>query len=1047
MCGNGLRSSARFCDGCGAPVDSPHPTEERKHVTVLFADVVGSMKMSAALDPERLREIMHDLFNRSASVVQRYQGTVDSFTGDGLMAIFGAPAALEDHALRACIAALELQSLAGELAIAVQERDGMNLRIRVGLNSGEVIAGDFGSATAGYTVTGHTVGMAQRMEAAAGPGEVLCSASTAHLVEHSARLGPWNDAVVKGFDAPVSARRLEAIDSDRLVMPRDDGPLMGRDDELGELIESFRSGSACVVSVSGEPGLGKSRLLREFASHATGHAAHVVITRCEAHTAHVPLRALSRMMRAVFGVRRLEAAAARQQIIGELGDAADKGSDEIAVLLDVLGIGDTATPMPTTNTDARRRMLVSLLTSALKASRSRTVLIIEDLHWIDAASDEFLGELAEMLRSTDSLLAVSFRPEYQGRLRDLSDTTVALSPLNSSTTVALVAQLIGEQPTVCGAAELIAAPSAGNPFFVEEIVRDLVGRSVLSGNRGDYRLARSVDSIAVPATVQTVLAARIDRLTAVEKSILNAAAVIGTSVGVDDLRALIPDVEASHLHGLVTAELIDQIKLVPEIRYAFRHPLVRAVCYESQLSATRTASHSRLAAAMAKRNSSALDENSALIAHHLEAAGQHLDAYAWYMRAGDWLKHRDVIAARQCWERAQVIADRLPETDDGLCGKRIAPRAQLTATAWLVAADSEQCYAELRELTTRSHDWLPLAVGMSGRLTTLVVTEGRIRDGGVMAAELEELIGRIDSPPALRAEILTHIAYAHYERCAFDQALRTTERLCAIPEANPDDVVPSISLAGVIKVMTGRRAEGLQDLRTAIVGGRETDPVTYAIAVANKTDLVDFGFDPADGKLVTDTRDALVQAEAFGDAYGIALARLSHGTALIKTGDSHRALGIDLLELSRSGGIDIGGAVIEADLAVAKAPEDRPADQIDVLEEAVRSEVELGQILFAGYPISVLVGLLVERCVPGDLARAEKLVALLENLTTSVALAALDLWPLSCRARLAAAVGDATTYTRVVRRYLELAEELDARGHIAIARQFATDPSFAAATP
>ena len=203
MCGNGLRSSARFCDGCGAPVDSPRLTEERKHVTVLFADVVGSMKMSAALDPERLREIMHDLFNRSASVVQRYQGTVDSFTGDGLMAIFGAPAALEDHALRACIAALELQSLAGELAIAVQERDGMNLRIRVGLNSGEVIAGDLGSATAGYTVTGHTVGMAQRMEAAAGPGEVLCSASTAHLVEHSARLGPWNDAVVKGFDAPV----------------------------------------------------------------------------------------------------------------------------------------------------------------------------------------------------------------------------------------------------------------------------------------------------------------------------------------------------------------------------------------------------------------------------------------------------------------------------------------------------------------------------------------------------------------------------------------------------------------------------------------------------------------------------------------------------------------------------------------------------------------------------------------------------------------------------------------------------------------------------
>ena len=213
----------------------------------MFADVVGSMKMSAALDAERLREIMHDLFNRSVSVVQRYHGTVDSFTGDGLMALFGAPAALEDHALRACLSALELQALARELAVDVQRRDGMDLRIRVGLNSGEVIAGDFGSTTAGYTVIGHTVGMAQRMESAAGPGEVLCSASTARLVEHSARLGPWDTVLVKGFDEPVTVRRLDAIDSDRPVMARDDGPLVGRDNELAELIESFEN---CATTAS-----------------------------------------------------------------------------------------------------------------------------------------------------------------------------------------------------------------------------------------------------------------------------------------------------------------------------------------------------------------------------------------------------------------------------------------------------------------------------------------------------------------------------------------------------------------------------------------------------------------------------------------------------------------------------------------------------------------------------------------------------------------------------------------------------------------------------
>lgn len=303
---------------------------------------------------------------------------------------------------------------------------------------------------------------------------------------------------------------------------------MGRDEDLGELIESFRGGAASLVSVVGEPGLGKSRLLREFAAHTSARDAQIVTTRCEAHTAHVPLGVLSRMMRAVFGVRLLDAAAARQHIISQLGDLAEPGSDEIAVLFDVMAIGDAAMPMPTKNTAARRHLLIELISSAMKARRARTVFIVEDVHWVDAASDEFLAELAAMLRSTDSMLIASFRPEYQGRLRNMSETTITLSPLAASTTVALAAHLIGEQPTASGAAEVIAQPSAGNPFFVEEIVRDLVGRSVLSGNRGDYRLVRGVDSIAVPATVQAVLAARIDRLTTLEKSILNAAAVIGT---------------------------------------------------------------------------------------------------------------------------------------------------------------------------------------------------------------------------------------------------------------------------------------------------------------------------------------------------------------------------------------------------------------------------------------------------------------------------------------------------------------------------------------
>ena len=207
-CGNDLRAKARFCDVCGCPVSPGPATGERKQVTVLFTDVVGSMKLAAALDAERLREIMNELFNRAAAVVQRYQGTVGQFTGDGLMALFGAPLALEDHALRACIAALEIQSATEKLAAEVLRRDGVALQLRVGLNSGEVVAGEIGSDHRTYTAVGHPVGMAQRMESTGPPGGVLCSLSTARLVEDATRLGSVESVAVKGADAAVPARRL-----------------------------------------------------------------------------------------------------------------------------------------------------------------------------------------------------------------------------------------------------------------------------------------------------------------------------------------------------------------------------------------------------------------------------------------------------------------------------------------------------------------------------------------------------------------------------------------------------------------------------------------------------------------------------------------------------------------------------------------------------------------------------------------------------------------------------------------------------------------------
>ena len=672
-CGNDLRAKARFCDECGSAVSPRPPTGEHKHVTVLFADVVGSMRLAAELDAERLQEIMNELFNRAAAVVQRYQGTVDKFTGDGLMALFGAPVALEDHALRACIAALEIQMVTQELAAEVNRRDGVALQIRVGLNSGDVITGEIGSGPGRYTAVGHPVGIAQRMEAGASPGGVLCSLSTAGLVEGAVGLGEVHDIAVKGTDMPIPARRLLAIESDRMVVGRNEGVMLGRDAELAWLQDTFDDNRGSLVGIVGAAGLGKSRLIGEFAAIAARQGAEVVVARCESHTSTLPFRALSRVLRAMFKVDGFSDADARVHTVTQYNGLLQPHSADAQILFDAMAIADAnATPLQV-SVDGRRRRLVEVMSQAVLARSARAVFVLEDAHWIDTPSDDVLAAFASTLSATTSIFVTTYRPEFDGALHRHSRHTVTLQPLSDSTTVRLVGQLLGRDPSLTGLAERIAVAAVGNPFFVEEIVRDLAGRGVLSGNRGGYRLTGGIDEIAVPATVQAVLAARIDRLPAVAKSILNAASVIGTRFDVDTLSALLAESASAHLAELVSAELIDQTEFAPRQRYCFRHPLVRTVAYESQLSTTRAQAHRRLAAAIEARTAGVADEDAALIAAHLEGAGDLAEAYSWHMRAAEWLRPRDLPAARAQWASALDIADGLPEDHYDVIAMRIAP--------------------------------------------------------------------------------------------------------------------------------------------------------------------------------------------------------------------------------------------------------------------------------------------------------------------------------------------------------------------------------------
>ena len=317
-CDTRLREDAKFCDECGTPIAVSGDAAEYKQVTVLFADVVRSMDIAAAVDMERLREIMTELLERSAAVVQRYGGTVE-YNGDGVMALFGAPVALEDHAFRGCLAALAIQEEANRLAAEVQSSDGVALRLRVGLNSGRVIAGEIGSGSLGYAATGETVGFAQRMESVAPPGGVMLSDSTARLVEHTVILAEPEWVRIKGTDDPVSALRLLAINARDGLVGRAEASLVGRRWEMAALdaiVDRAIGGRGGVVNVVGPPGIGKSRVAREAAALAADRGVEVFWAFCESHARDVPFHAVTRLLRAGSGVADLEGEAARDRVSG-----------------------------------------------------------------------------------------------------------------------------------------------------------------------------------------------------------------------------------------------------------------------------------------------------------------------------------------------------------------------------------------------------------------------------------------------------------------------------------------------------------------------------------------------------------------------------------------------------------------------------------------------------------------------------------------------------------------------------------------------------------
>ena len=835
-CGTELRENANFCDECGAATAVLGDTAEYKQVTVLFADVVRSMDLAAALDMERLREVMSELVERSAAVVRHYGGTVE-FTGDGVMAVFGAPVALEDHAFRACLAALNIQQEANRLAAEVARRDGVALRVRVGLNSGRVIAGEIGSGSLGYAATGEHVGMAQRMESVAPPGGVMLSESTARLVEHLTVLSEPEWVRIKGADEPVHAHRLLALGPRDGLVGRAEASLVGRRWEMAALdaiVDRMIGGRGGVVNVVGPPGIGKSRVAREAAALAAGRGVEVFWTFCESHARDVPFGVVTRLLRAGSGVADLDGAAARAQLRDFV--PADADPQDLLLLDDLLGIADPDVPLPQIDPDARRRRLTALVNATTLARTEPALFVIEDAHWIDAVSESMLADYLTVIPRTPSMVLITSRPEYEGALTRVHGAqTIALAPLGDSDTAALIGELLGSDPSVGELAAIIAERAAGNPFFAEEMVRELVQRGVLQGDRGGYVCRVDVADVAVPATVQAAIEARIDRLNTAAKRTLNAASVIGARFEAEQLAALGIDPVVDEL---LSAELIDQVRFTPAAEYAFHHPLIRAVAYESQLKSDRAQWHRRLAAAIQGRDPGSSDENAALIAEHLEAAGDLHAAYGWHMRAATWATNRDIAAARLSWERAEKIADALPADDPDRAAMRIAPRTMLCGIAFRahvnVAGDR---FDELRELCTAAGDKASLAIGMAGLVIDHAYHD-RIREASRLASEAWALIESLGDPN-LTVGLSLPVIYAKIETAEYSDALRWSQKAIDLADDDPSkgDFLIGSPLAyafttrGIARYGLGRPG-WRDDLRHGLAMARSADPLSYAAVVA-----------------------------------------------------------------------------------------------------------------------------------------------------------------------------------------------------------------------
>jgi adenylate cyclase len=674
---------------------------ERRQVTVLFADLKGSMELLSNRDPEEARALLDPVLERMMEAVRRYGGTVNQVMGDGIMALFGAPLAQEDHASRACHAALRMQELVTRYAEDARRAHGVHVKIRVGLNSGEVVVRSIGSdLDMDYTAVGETTHLAARMEQMAAPGSALVCEPTYRLARHAVALEPLGEVTVKGRLEPVAAYRLVGP----LAQPRSPrgleafglaAPLVGRDDELAQLLAAFDRmlhGRTQVVSLIGEAGAGKSRLLREFLDRleAKGRleGERVSVRRAVCSPlGEQAYGALAALFRDAYSVARDDPAeVARQKLASGLA-ALGADEEEIAqigpLVGHVLGIGSDDPRLRYVEPEQLKRQLFLAVRNILerRLRQGPLVLVIEDLHWTDAASVDLLRFLVDRLADRQFMLLLAHRPTFEGGALvsgRAAYTAIRLSPFSLDESRALLQAFFGPSFNClpADARELIISRAGGNPFYLEEVVRSLIEAGVLVRQPDGWACQGDVEALDVPPTLQGLLQARLDRLPPASRRLLQEAAVIGPVFSERLLLAVCSEPGAADLHldTLYDAELIGEMPHSPaasgpaERRYSFTHALLQDVAYRGLLVRRRTELHGRVAEALevtCGAQPERLEELEAL-GHHFSMSAEKPRGARYLMSAGDWA--RAIYANEDAARYYRRALDTLAACDASACG-------------------------------------------------------------------------------------------------------------------------------------------------------------------------------------------------------------------------------------------------------------------------------------------------------------------------------------------------------------------------------------------